>query len=261
MGLVKLPAKKDYWKQGGVWPAHSVTSGMSRDRFHYIWQNFHVSYVSNNNNDNNMPEQDENDNLVDDFFGHVGNKDDENDGMEEDVEWTADDIPDRATETFTESKDVGCDDEYLSSDAEVQTWFHKVEHFLDHVNTVSKGLVDKLSDFLSLDEMMKLFKGRSSQTHMMKNKPIKKGFKFWAIACPVSGFIYRFVPSGRLENNKIYDVVNEMADSLPGMDTREDTEDTNYVLVMDNYFTLARAIGESRLQGKSVGVVIRLALS
>ncbi|KAL7460267.1 hypothetical protein ACHAXS_000730 [Conticribra weissflogii] len=82
---------------------------------------------------------------------------------------------------------------------------------------------------------------------MMKNKPIKKGFKFWAIACPVSGFIYRFVPSGRLENNKIYDVVNEMADSLPGMDTREDTEDTNYVLVMDNYFTLVRAIGERGL--------------
>ncbi len=38
-----------------------------------------------------------------------------------------------------------------------------------------------------------------------------------------------------------------MADSFPGTDTREDTEDTNYVLVMDNYFTLVRAIGESGL--------------
>ena len=46
-----------------------------------------------------------------------------------------------------------------------------------------------------------------------------------------------------------------MADSLPGMDTREDTEDTNYVLVMDNYFTLSRAIGERGLRGKGVGVV------
>ncbi len=148
---------------------------------------------------------------------------------------------------FTETKDVGGDNEYLSNDVEVQTLLHKFAHFLDHTNTVSKGLVDKLSYFLSLDGMMKLFKGCSSQMHMMKNKPIKKVFKFWAISGPVSGFIYRFVPSGRLENNKIYDVVNEMADSLPGMDTREDTEDTNYALVMDNYFTLARVIGERGL--------------
>ncbi len=35
------------------------------------------------------------------IFGHVGCKDDENDGMEEDVEWTSDDIPDQATEAFT----------------------------------------------------------------------------------------------------------------------------------------------------------------
>ncbi len=34
MGLVKLPAKEDYWKQGGVWPAHSFTDGMSQDCFH-----------------------------------------------------------------------------------------------------------------------------------------------------------------------------------------------------------------------------------
>ncbi len=64
--------------------------------------------------------------------------------MEEGVECTADDIPDQATEAFTDTNDVGGDDEYPSNDAEVQTWFHKVENFLDHVNTVSKGLVDKL---------------------------------------------------------------------------------------------------------------------
>ena len=102
--------------------------------------------------------------------------------MEEDVEWTADDILDQATEVFTKTKDVGGDDEYLSNDAEVQTWFHKVEHFLDHVNTVSKGLVDKLSDFLSLDEMMQLFKGCSLKTHMMRNKPTKMSLQFWTIS-------------------------------------------------------------------------------
>ncbi len=78
-----------------------------QDRFHYLWQNFHVSNVSNDNNDKNTSEQDENNNLVDDFFGNVGYKDDENDGMEEDAEWAADEIPDWATEAFTETKDVG----------------------------------------------------------------------------------------------------------------------------------------------------------
>ncbi len=68
----------------------------------------------------------------------------------------------------------------------------------------------------------------------MKNKPIKNGFKFWPLSCPASGFVYRFVPGGRLKNNKIYDVVNNMADALLEMDKREDTMDTNYVLVMDN---------------------------
>ncbi len=136
------------------------------------------------------------------------------------------------------------DDDYLSNDTEVQTWFNKIDNFVEHVNTVLKGLLDKLSDFLSLDEIVKVFKGCSSQTHMMKNTSIKKCFKFLAISCLVSRFVYRFVPSGRLEKDKIYDVVNNMEDEFLRMDTREDKEETNYVLVLANYFTLARAIGE-----------------
>ncbi len=42
-------------------------------------------------------------------------------------------------------------------------------------------------------------------------------------------------------------MVNNLGDSLQGMDTRKDTEDTNYVLEMDNYFTLERAIGDRGL--------------
>ncbi len=74
-----------------------------------------------------------------------------------------------------------------------------MEEVLDHANKTSPKLVEKLSDFVSLDKMMKLLKGRCSQTHMMKNKPIKKGFTFLAISCPENGFIYQFVVSGKLE--------------------------------------------------------------
>ncbi len=185
----------------------------------------------------------------------MGCENDENDGMKENVEWPVDNIPHQTTEAFTETKDMEGDNEYLSNDTEVQTWFHKVKLFLEHMNTVAECLFDKLSDFLSLDGMMKLFKGRSSQTHMMKNKPIKNGFKFCVISCLVSGFVYQIVTCGRLENNKIYAVANNMVDELLGMDTRENTGNTKYVLPLDNHFTLARAIGERGLHGKGVGVV------
>ncbi len=56
--------------------------------------------------------------------------------------------------------------------------------------------------------MMKLFKGCHIQTHVMKQKPIKTGFKFWACSCTVTGFVYCFVPSGRMEKEQMFDIVH-----------------------------------------------------
>ncbi len=152
-------------------------------------------------------------------------EDDSNeDGMEEDVDVGGTDIPDQASATFANGTDD--DDNDGADNDDVQSWYHKVEDFLDHVNKTSQKLVKKLSDFLSINKMMKLFKGWSSQTLMMKNKPIKKGFKFWAVSCPVTGFVYCFIPSGKLKGEKIHDMVNDMADALPGMDTCADDDDT-----------------------------------
>ncbi len=69
--------------------------------------------------------------------------------MEKDVEGTVDDIPDWATETFTETKMQG-DKEHPINNTGVQTWFNKVDPFLLHVKTISKGLVDKCSNTLFL---------------------------------------------------------------------------------------------------------------
>ncbi len=87
----------------------------------------------------------------------------------------------------------------------------------------------------------------------MKNKPIDKGFKFWACCCPTTGFVFCFVPSGQLSKENIYKIVNEMADLLPGMQTCKGDEDTNYVFVIDNFFTTPKTIGEEGLWGKGVG--------
>jgi len=43
-------------------------------------------------------------------------------------------------------------------------------------------LIYTLGTHLALDEQMIRFMGRSLETHRMKNKPIKEGFKFFVLA-------------------------------------------------------------------------------
>ncbi len=46
-----------------------------------------------------------------------------------------------------------------------------------------------------------------------------------------------------------------MAKILPGMDEQEETKDSNFVFVMDNYFTLPKVVREAGLQGVNIGCV------
>ena len=55
---------------------------------------------------------------------------------------------------------------------------------------------------ISIDEMMKLFKGQSNMTHRMKKKPIKEIFKFYAMVCALSGYCFFFFPDGLKEKKK-----------------------------------------------------------
>lgn len=96
---------------------------------------------------------------------------------------------------------------------------------------------------LSIDEQMKLFKGRSAQSVQMKNKPIKEGFKFFAICDAVTGFVYAFIPSGRLEGDKIVDIVLTLAKQIP---LRGADGGKKYVIGMDNCFTLPDSVNGLR---------------
>ena len=44
MGLVKLPAKEDYWSTDPDMPSHPMieSTGMSYKKFHYLWRNIHL---------------------------------------------------------------------------------------------------------------------------------------------------------------------------------------------------------------------------
>ena len=95
---------------------------------------------------------------------------------------------------------------------------------------------------ISIDEMMKLFKGRSNMTHRMKKKPIKEGFKFFAMVCSYSGWCYFFFPDGLREKKKrgIAAGVKFLVRHLP------DRKNKQYVVIMDNYFTLVKTMIATR---------------
>lgn len=140
------------------------------------------------------------------------------------------------------------DEEIEPVSPEQQPWYSKVKPLLDHVNQLSKRLCRHPGFALSVDEMMRKFKGRSMQTHRMKNKPIKEGYKFFAICDAQTGFVYHFFPDGQKETNKIVEFVKRLIETVPSCDTKK------YVVIMDNYFTLSSVMIQTRqLNGAALG--------
>ena len=85
-------------------------------------------------------------------------------------------------------------------------------------------------------------------THRMKKKPIKEGFKFYAMVCALSGYCFFFFPDGLKEKKKrgIADAVVFMVCHLP------DRKKKQYVVVMDNFFTLVKTMIGTRKCGVAV---------
>ncbi len=88
MGVARLPAKRDYWKQGGMWPAHPVTWGMSCCMFEFLFKHFHVFYdgdsssddfIDGNDHDSNFDDDDDDDDSDGDNDGNNNNNNDSND--------------------------------------------------------------------------------------------------------------------------------------------------------------------------------------
>ena len=110
----------------------------------------------------------------------------------------------------TASDDDDDDDESIDTDTDVddddgrdvELWYQRAKLFLDRVNKFSRSYCRHPGFCLSIDEMMKLFKGRSKQTYRMKKKPIKEGYKFFALCDAHTGFVYYFMPSGLREKKK-----------------------------------------------------------
>ena len=69
-------------------------------------------------------------------------------------------------------------------------WYTKLEPLASLLRTKFKAYV-VLGQDISFDEMMVPFTGRSKHTLKMKNKPVKEGFKIWAL-CD-RGYLWDFL--------------------------------------------------------------------
>ena len=177
-GLVVLPSKRDYWVNTEWMTSHPIVEelDMTRERFEFLWRHFHPSYDSN---EADVPEGDKSDT-------------DEDERVEIGLERV---VRDQAEMMASDDEDV--DDEATSQQSSTKkVWYEKLTFMVDHVRTVSQSFIYILGTLLSLDEMMIRFFGRSSETHRMKNKPIKEGYKFFVLATK-EGYIVNFTPDGR----------------------------------------------------------------
>ena len=64
---------------------------------------------------------------------------------------------------------------------EDQAWYMKLSPLYKHLNSQFKAYYIP-SQNISIDEMMKAFTGLSAYTIKMLDKPIKEGYKMWAVA-------------------------------------------------------------------------------
>ncbi|XP_015373375.1 PREDICTED: piggyBac transposable element-derived protein 4-like [Diuraphis noxia] len=79
-------------------------------------------------------------------------------------------------------------------------WSNDKNFFCDRVASIMT--VKRFLKHLSIDESVIAFKGRSGMKQYMPMKPIKRGFKVWALADSASGYLINFeIYTGKNSNN------------------------------------------------------------
>lgn len=93
----------------------------------------------------------------------------------------------------------------------------------------------KLGQFVSLDESMTAWKGRSRFKQYIRSKPIRWGFKFFCLADPISGYFKEFILyTGKKTVEKKYGLCT---DAVLELVKKSNLENSNVVIVADNYYT------------------------
>ena len=227
MGYCKLPARRDYWvqRQPNSCPlAHWMDSLFSCYKFDYVWRNISLDSlltdeevdktIDADNNSHfepeteveefvvNTVEEDEdnnNDDAVNDNNNNNDDDDDESKKNEEQNNYYDDKEPAAEEEDDNEmsnnNNDDKVDDETINkhdddNQVEQKKWYYKTKFMMDQVNKISRRHCVHPGFAISIDKIMKLFKGCLNMTHRMKKKPIKEEFKFYAMVCALSGYCF-----------------------------------------------------------------------
>ena len=258
MGVIRLPEKDDYWSTEPLMPVHELCHqhGMTRNRFRFLWRHIHLSVVQNTEEDD----------------------EDEDERQEMRI--------DQVQRNDNESEDYAEADEVTGMPAVASkvVWFEKLRPFVNHFRDVSEGLIHILGTNLSIDEMIVRFRGRSNETHRIKNKPIGEGYKFFTLST-TDGFIVNFTLDGRVAAKKneleysttnrgagkiesmllhVFEVIERLKEKQKnriertGRVTRNnegeiENRQNQFIVAMDNYFSLPKVIGKLREMG--VGMV------
>ena len=144
-----------------------------------VAEEFVFKTVKKDEDKNNDDDDDDNDDDADD---NDSTKDDEKRHYYDDKEAPVEEEEDK-DEMGDDNNDEKIDDKTINEEddddkAKQEKWYYKEKFILDWVNKFSRTHCVRPGFAISIDEMMKLFKGCSNTTHRMKKKLIKEGFKF-----------------------------------------------------------------------------------
>jgi hypothetical protein len=122
-------------------------------------------------------------------------------------------------------------------------FFEKLEPLTSHIRDICKRLYTP-GTHVTINESMSAYRERTSHTTKLKNKPIKEGYKMWALA--EHGYIWSWLfyslrdgterireardPAIPTDMNPTHTMVMKLAMELP-------YKEYNYVLYLDNLFT------------------------
>lgn len=146
------------------------------------------------------------------------------------------------------------EDEKLPMEILEKLWWWKMEPLLSTFRAASQRHYIPRTE-VAIDEIMVRFYGRSSDTCKMPNKPIKQGYKIFALAD--NGYVWHFQLSSRrhgiaelvkdTELTSTGSMVLQMARLLPKIN------ESYFVLYLDNYFTSIPLF--SMLRAENIGAV------
>ena len=81
-------------------------------------------------------------------------------------------------------------------------WFKKKLHLLLLFHKVSCLFIVVFGTYLSNDEMMIRFSGRSLKTHIINNKPLKEGHKWFVLTDSIKSYIVKLISDFHMVRKK-----------------------------------------------------------